>query len=85
MKFLIDNALSPYIAEGLRKSGHDAVHVCDYSMGDAEDSVILVRAEQQERIIVSSDTDFGTLLALRDKAKPSFILFGKGAPHRPEA
>ena len=68
MKFLIDNALSPYVALALRSEGHDVLHVRDISLQRASDEVIIQCASEEDRILVSADTDFGSLLTLRGLA-----------------
>jgi len=84
MRLLIDNALSPLVAQQLTEAGYETLHVRDVGLSSASDVEILAFAEKEDRIVVSADTDFGTLLTLRRQAKPSFILLWGDIERRPE-
>jgi predicted nuclease of predicted toxin-antitoxin system len=52
-------------------------------MQAASDEEIFDHAARDDRVVVSADTDFGTLLAIRQETSPSVILFRHGSQHRP--
>jgi len=83
MRVLVDNALSPLVAERLRGGGHDATHVRDYGLEAAADADVLALAEREGRAILSADTDFGALLALWGKTRPSFVLLRRSVGNHP--
>jgi predicted nuclease of predicted toxin-antitoxin system len=74
VNFLIDENLSPRVAELMTKAGHNAVHVRDLRATSAPDAAIMALAVADERVIVSADTDFGALLAQSRATEPSVIL-----------
>jgi len=57
--------------------------VRDYRMQAAADIDILARAKAEQRIVVSADTDFGTLLSQSGESTPSAILIRRLGDRHP--
>lgn len=84
MRFLVDESLSSRVAELLRRSDHDAVHIGDLGLLGAPDDQVMAAARAEDRVLITVDTDFGGLLAFAHESTPSAILVRR-APHRPES
>lgn len=82
MRILLDENLSPIPRDLLVDAGHDVVHVRDLGLISAPDDVVIGRAAAENRVLVSADTDFGTLLARTAATAPSFVLIRRAAGRR---
>lgn len=58
MKFLVDNQLPGALARFLATHGHDAQHVVDLKLDEANDREIWRYAVAQNRVLISKDEDF---------------------------
>ncbi len=74
MKFLLDQNASPALVGLLAEADHVAEHVRDLGMSEAPDDEVLAAAKNAGAVLISSDTDFGELLARSNAAEPSVIL-----------
>ena len=68
MRFLIDAQLPPALARFLADQGHEAEHVFDIGMNNAEDADIWTYAQTNDAVIVTKDEDFVNLALLREPA-----------------
>ena len=70
MKFLVDAQLPPALAHWLREGGHEAEHVEDTGLREANDGAIWAHAVQSGAIIVTKDEDFAAR-SVQDATAPA--------------
>lgn len=73
MKFLLDMGLAQSTARFLRDLGHDAIHLRDEGLQRLLDEDIIEMAQEEGRIIITHDLDFGRIIALSRRKLPSLI------------
>ena len=85
MKFLIDEDLSPKVAERLRiDEGLDVVHIRDRGLLGESDAVVLQRAYDEDRILVTANVKDFQRLARARELHSGIVLFMDGALSRNE-
>lgn len=62
MKFLLDQDVYAITAHFLKRLGHDVVLVAALGLSQADDTSLLRIAQEQGRIFVTRDRDFGALI-----------------------
>ena len=72
-KLLLDQGLPRTTASLLRERGWDVQHVSERGMSTAEDASIIALARQEQRMVVTLDADFHTLLAVSGANDPSVL------------
>jgi len=73
MKLLVDMNLSPKWAGFLASAGFDAVHWSGVGAANAPDREIMSHAREGGYVVLTSDLDFGTILAVTHGEKPSVV------------
>lgn len=82
MRLLLDNNLSSHLLPLLEDAGHDVAHVRELNLAAAPDSEVLQLAQDERRVLISADTDFGTLLARTGSTEPSVVLLRRAQGRR---
>ena len=73
MRLLADLHIAPRTVAFLRSLGHDVVRVTDLLPPNTPDEVIVQRAAQERRIVLTQDLDFSTIIALSGQRSPSLL------------
>ncbi len=73
MKFVADEGVDRQIVDELRRKGHDVVYILEEGRGTPDD-IILAIANQENRILITRDKDFGELVYHLRKVHSGIVL-----------
>ena len=83
MRFLVDQDVYHLTIEFLIKRHHDVLPVKHLGLERAPDILLLRKAKEMERIFVTRDKDFGTLVFFEEEASAG-VIFMRGKPREIE-
>jgi predicted nuclease of predicted toxin-antitoxin system len=75
LRFILDMGIAQSVALWLKSQGYEAIHLNDENLYKLPDISILEKAINEKRIIITTDMDFGQLLAFHRSWHASVIQF----------
>jgi predicted nuclease of predicted toxin-antitoxin system len=75
MQFLLDMGISNLVGTWLQSRGFDTIHIRDNGLNRLEDVLIVEKAIVENRIILTSDMDFGQILSNKQTHSVSLVQF----------
>jgi predicted nuclease of predicted toxin-antitoxin system len=72
-RIYLDQMFRVDVAVSLRKEGHDVVRASEYGQGRADDSEILKKAIEENRVLITLDEHFGDWVVLPLSKHPGVI------------
>jgi predicted nuclease of predicted toxin-antitoxin system len=73
MRWLADECVSKGIVDRLRHAGHDVVYMAQIAASESDEAV-LVRANEEQRLLLTEDKDFGELIFRGGMTLPGIVL-----------
>jgi len=73
MRLLTDQDVYQVTVTQLRKWGHDVVTAREFGMQRASDEDLITKAREMDRLVITRDKDFGTLVFLKEELSAGVI------------
>jgi predicted nuclease of predicted toxin-antitoxin system len=74
LRLLVDANVHRLVIAGLRNDGHDTAAVAELRP-EANDDEIIAWANEERRVLITSDRDFGKLLIAQGASAPAGVLY----------
>ncbi|MDX1418491.1 MAG: DUF5615 family PIN-like protein [Rubricoccaceae bacterium] len=84
MQLVADENIPHLCVERLRAAGHDVTPIADTHPG-ADDHEVLALAGREERVLLTEDGDFGTLVYAQLESPPVGVIYLRLGSAKPEA
>jgi predicted nuclease of predicted toxin-antitoxin system len=82
MRFVANENFPVASVRVLRQAGHDVLHAAE-NLAGLEDEIVLQRAHDEQRILITFDRDYGELIFKRRLATPLGIVYLRFDPATP--